>query len=147
MLGQIKSAMERGHEGRCPPRKQRKRVVVEMKVQEVEIRRSPTNLLEHREMQGIRVAHIAVQSQRARPAWHELCRCVRVTAGEQRDVVTERDELLSEPGDDPFGTTIELGRDSLGQWSNLRNSHSHDLSLSVSVYKARPRGIGDALQT
>src|SRR6266446_8937087 len=68
MLRQVESAMERGDEWRRLTGKQRERIVIEMKVQHIEIMSPLANSLEHGHMQRIRVADRAVQTQCLRPA-------------------------------------------------------------------------------
>ena len=50
----------------------------------------------------------AIEPQRARPERLELRRGARIAAGEQRDVVAERDQFLGQPMNHAFGAAIQL---------------------------------------
>src|SRR4051812_848274 len=119
MLGEIEPAVQGGEERRRLAREQRERIVVEVKMQEVEFAGLAADLLEHRDMQRVGIADRTVEAQRARPVGLQFRRGLRVSAGKQRDVVTERDELFDEPVYDAFGSAVELGRNRLGQGSDL----------------------------
>src|SRR5579884_3503918 len=47
MFGQVQASVQSGHERRCLPREQRKRIVIEVKVKEVELGRAPIDALQH----------------------------------------------------------------------------------------------------
>src|SRR5438874_8091203 len=49
----------------------------------------------------------------------------RVTTSEERDLVTLVDQLLSEVGYNPFGTTVILRRYALKKRCHLSNSHNN----------------------
>src|SRR5262249_17637388 len=51
----------------------------------------------------------------------------RVTAAEQRHVVTERDQLLDEPVHHPLSSAVEFWRYCFGQWSHLGDTHGCSL--------------------
>src|SRR5262249_54515208 len=62
-------------------------------------------------------------------------------AGKQRDIVTQRDELLTQPRDHTFGTTIQLGRHSFGEvtmTSTLRRTNSATTSAKRSSRPLAP---------
>src|SRR6516165_3994190 len=67
VLRQVESAMERGDEWCRLTGKQGKRIVIEMKVQQIEIMSPLANSLEHGDMQRIRVVDRAVKTQCLRP--------------------------------------------------------------------------------
>jgi hypothetical protein len=127
MLRQVEASMQGRHERRGLPAKQRERVVVEMEMQEVEVGRLPADLLQHHHMQGTRVANGPIEPQRSGPYRPELGGRDGIAAGEQRDIVPERDQLLGQPGDYPFRSAIELGRNGLGQRGDLRDAHGSTL--------------------
>ena len=116
--------MQRGDERRRLAGKQRERIVVEMEVQDIELLCLSTHALQHGHVQRVGVAHRAVETQRLRPHRLELCRRPGIPAREQRDVMAERDQLLGQPGDHPFGAAIQPGRNRLGQRRYLRNMHA-----------------------
>src|SRR5262249_25285169 len=67
VLRQVESAMERGDEWCRLTRKQGKRIVIEMKVQQIEIMSPLANSLEHGDMQRIRGADRAFKTKCIRP--------------------------------------------------------------------------------
>src|SRR3954467_3879629 len=81
--------------------------------------------LEHFHMQRIGITNRSVKAQRFRPAGVQFGGGLRVAAGEQRDLVSLGDELLSQPMDDAFSATIKLGWDGFSQRSHLRNAHRY----------------------
>src|SRR5947209_18743503 len=123
MFGQIEPAVQRGDEWGRLAREQREWIVIEMKVQKIELVGAPPHVLQHVQVQRERVADRAVEAQRARREWLKLGRRARIAAGEQRDLVPERDEFLDEPVNDPFGSAVKPGRNGLRQRGNLRNVH------------------------
>jgi hypothetical protein len=48
---------------------------------------------------------------------------LRITAGEQGDVVPKLDQFVDQPRHDAFGAAVELGRNALGQGGDLGNAH------------------------
>ncbi len=72
VFGKIKPAMQRRDERRRLPREQREWIVIEVKVQKIEVIRLAPHLLQHRHVQRVRIADGAVQSQRSRPARFEV---------------------------------------------------------------------------
>ena len=82
------------------------------------------------DMRGEVVAHSRVEAQRAGPDRFELGRGDAVAAGEQRDVVAERDQLVAQIGDDPFGAAVKLGRHGFHQRGDLGDLH---VTLALAV--------------
>src|SRR5262249_21759250 len=103
-----------------------------MEVEEIELLviAFPAHPLEHDHMQRIGITHRAVEAQRLRPRRLQSARGLRGAAGEQCDVVPERDEFLGQPVHHPLGAAIKLGWNSLRQRSNLRDAH-----LTTSFYR------------
>ena len=89
VLGQIEAAVQSRDEGRRLAREQRKRIVVQMEMHDVEVVGLAPNLLQHRHVQSHRVPNRTVETQSARPDCFELRGGVGISAGEQRDVVSE----------------------------------------------------------
>ena len=89
--------MERGDERGRLTGKQREWIVIEMKVQQIEIMSLLANSLEHGHMQRIRVADRAIQTQCLRPTYFESGRCLRITACEQDHLMPKRDQFVREP--------------------------------------------------
>src|SRR6185437_2526840 len=67
MLGQVETAVQSRNEWRRLPREQRERVVVEVKVQDVEVQRASTDKFEHRSVKRKRIADRPIVPQCARP--------------------------------------------------------------------------------
>jgi hypothetical protein len=86
-----------------------------MEMQDVKILSPPAHLLKHRDMQAIGIADRAVEAQRARPDRLKPRGGAVIAAGKQRDIVAQSYELLREPGDHAFGTTIQLRRNSFSE--------------------------------
>src|SRR5262249_42310249 len=80
--------------------KQGKRIIIEMKVQQIELVSPLANALEHGHVQRIRVADRAVQTQCLRPTCLQLGGGLRIAAREQDDVMSERNELVGQPRND-----------------------------------------------
>ena len=89
MLRQVKSAMEPGHKWCGLTGKQGERIVIEMKVQQIEIVSPLANSLEHGDVQCIWVADRAVQTQCLRPTWFQVGRSSRIAACEQDHFMPE----------------------------------------------------------
>jgi hypothetical protein len=123
MLGQVEPAMQRRYEGNLLAGKQRERIVVQMEMNEVERIRLLAYALEHQHVQRVRVPHRAVEAQRPRPWRFEPCRSAGVAAGKQCDVMSECNQFLGQPMNDPFGASLQLWRDRFGQRRNLSDVH------------------------
>ena len=93
-------------------------------MQEVELVRTLIDPLQHHHVQRVRIAHRAVEPQSPRPTGFELrAEVTEVAAGEQRDLVSERNQLLGQPRHHAFGPAIELRRNRFRQRCDLRNVH------------------------
>jgi hypothetical protein len=129
VLGKIEPAVQGGQERRRLPLEQRPRIVIQMEMQEVEflVVAFAPDPLQHHHVKRVRIAHRAVEAQGLGPRCIEFRRSLGVTAGEQRDVVSQCDKFLGQPVDHPFGSAIQFGWNSLRQRSNLRDAHSTSL--------------------
>src|SRR5215470_1701468 len=134
MLREVKPAMQSGHERDRLAGKQRKRIIVQMEMKEIEFVRSPPHPLQHQHMQCVGISHRSVQAQRPRPRRLKPCRGARVRAGVQCDIMSEGNEFLGQPINDPLSSAIQLRRDGFGQRRNLS-----DLHLTQAPYFAAPR--------
>jgi hypothetical protein len=125
VLWKVQPAVQRGQERRRLPAEQRPRIIIEMEVQEVEflIVAFLPHALQHHHVQRVGIADGSVEAQRLRPGRIEFCRRLRVAAGEQRDVVSQRYEFLGQPVHHPFGAAVEFGWNSLRQRRDLRDAH------------------------
>jgi hypothetical protein len=97
MLRQIQSSVQRGDEWCREPGKEGEGIVVEVEVEDVELVGALSDGFEHRHVQRVRIAHLAVETQCTRPARHECSLGHGVAAGEQRHVVAEFDERFRQP--------------------------------------------------
>src|SRR5262245_19964850 len=124
VLRQVESAMERGDEWYRLTGKQGKWIVIKMKVQQIEIMSPLANSLEHGDMQRIRVADRAVQTQCLRPTWLQVGRGLRIAAREQDNVMSERNQFVGQPRNNALGASIKLRRNGLSQRGYLRDLHA-----------------------
>src|SRR5690242_5128441 len=108
-----------------------------MEMQDVKILSPPAHLLKHSDMQAIGIPDRTVEAQRARPDRLKLRRGAGIAAGKQRDIVAQPHELLREPGDHAFSTTIELRRNSFSERRYLRNTHG--ISDTSAHFRTRAR--------
>src|SRR5262245_24571197 len=92
-------------------------------------------------MQRVGIADRSVKAERSRPKGVELCRRAGVSACKQRYIVTERNQFLNEPINNPLRSAIELGRNGFGQRGNLGNQHGMDL-LTLSANSPQAPTIG-----
>src|SRR5262249_41212582 len=104
--------------------KQGKRIVIEMKVQQIEIMSPLANSLEHGDMQRIRVADRAVKTQCLRPTCLQVGRGLRIAAREQNNVMSECNQFVGQPRNNALGASIKLRRDGLSQRGYLRDLHA-----------------------
>jgi hypothetical protein len=77
------------------------------------------NVGEHRELQESTELLLTRQPQRLWTSRMQLGAGLRVASREQRHVMAAVYEFLGDVGNDAFGAAVELGRDTLVQWSNL----------------------------
>ena len=123
MLGQIKAAVQSGGEWRRLPGKQGERIIVEMKMQKIELAGTLIDALEHQHVQRVGIADRTIEPQCTRPYGFEPRRGDGIPAGEERYFVAECDQFLREPRHDALGSPIKLGRDRLRQGCDLGNMH------------------------
>src|SRR5262245_8539834 len=105
-------------------------------VQQIEIMSSLANSLEHGDMQRIRVADRAVQTQCLRPTWLQVGRGLRIAAREQDNVMSERNQLVGQPRNNALGASIKLRRNGLSQRGYLRDLHAQSC-LEIRLGSAR----------
>src|SRR5262249_51955572 len=139
MLGQVEAAMQGRDEGGRLPRKQRKRVIVQVEMEDVEMVGSAPDLLQHRHVQSHRIPHRTVEAKRPRPDRFEASGGVGIAAGEQGHVVPEGDEFLGQPRNNPLSTTVQLRGYGLGQRRYLRDTHAYSWCRSPSPAELRAR--------
>ncbi|GAB6845543.1 hypothetical protein JCM2811A_45450 [Methylorubrum rhodinum] len=78
--------------------------------------------MQHREVTGGVVA-VAEKAQAFRMAGGKLGRRLRITAGEQRHVVTLTNQFFRDPRHDALGAAVELRRNSFRERGYLGNAH------------------------
>ena len=131
MLGQVEPAVQGRDKRRRLSRQQRERVIVKVKVDDIKFA-----------VRGGR----PVRSYRYAARWDRaLCRqaasargqiearfaeVIGIAAGEQRNIMAERDEFLGQPGDDALGAAIEASAARLRSTAQLERS---SLSFSWST--------------
>src|SRR6516164_439737 len=92
----ILPAMRRGEGALRYVTKQRKMELIDVEVEDVEIVDEFVHPVEHEHVIRNGVAHVRIQPQRLRDARHQVGGRYRVSAREQRHVVTEAGELISQ---------------------------------------------------
>ena len=123
VLGQVQTAMQRGHGAIDEVADERKMQDVDVKMQNVELVRDRAHLIEHHDMVGDRILDARIQTQGGLAERLEPGRRAGVAAGEQSHVVALPDQLLRQVGDDPFRAPIEPRRAALEERSDLGNLH------------------------
>jgi hypothetical protein len=83
-----------GAVGNCPENWEMK--LVDMEVQDIEIARAITDPVEHKHVIGDWIENFGSKPQRQRGATYQLAPGDRITAGKQRNVVAQPDQLFSE---------------------------------------------------
>ena len=96
---------------------------VNVKVQDVELRGHPADLVEHDEMVRDRTSYGGIKTKGLFTAGLKSSGCDRVAAGEESDVVTLPDQFLGEIGDHALSSPIQLGWAALDQRCYLSDLH------------------------
>ena len=96
-----------------------------MEVQKVElfIVAFPPHALQHHHVQGVGIAHGAVEAQRLWPRCVEFRRRLGIATGKEGNVVSQRNQFFGQPVHDPFGAAVQFRGNSLRQRGNLRDAH------------------------
>ena len=122
-IGQILAAVQRGDGAARDRPEQRKLELVDMEVQYVEFVGALADAIEHQHVIGNGIANAGVEPQRLGHAGNEIGRRDRIAAREQRDVMAERHQLLSQVRDDALGAAIEPWGNAFDQRRDLRDFH------------------------
>src|SRR5919204_5728726 len=96
-----------GQKWHSETREQGKVQPVEMSVDNVEFCAPARDGLEQSGNGGDWIGAGPPESKRSRPHRNELCPSLGVAACKERHLVTERNKLLDQPGDHPFGAAVE----------------------------------------
>ncbi len=131
----VEATMQGGHGPVGERLEHRKVQQVEMEVQQIELRSSALDLMQHAQVCGeIGFPCRRVESYRLIPNRNQPGSGARIRGGEQSHVVPQGDEGIAKMRDHPFGAAIELGRYRLIERSNLSNLHgAHDLFEAVFI--------------
>ena len=124
-IGQILAAVQRGDGAARDRPEQREMKLVDVEVQDVEFVGALAHAIEHQHVIGDRIADAGVEPQRLRHAGHQIGRRDRIAAREQRDLVAERHQLLSQIGDDPLGAAVKPWGNAFDQRRDLRDFHQY----------------------
>ena len=95
----------------------------DVSVNDIELRCLFCHVGKQRGASSGRVVLGAAQPLGARNRRHELCAGDRVTAGEQRDLMTPIKQLFGQPVDHALGPAVELRRHALCERGDLRDTH------------------------
>jgi hypothetical protein len=130
-IGQVETTVHGRHGSPGERARQREMKIVDMEMQDVELIRPSSHLIERDHIVGERVEDARIEAERLPAASDELGRCNRIAAREQGHLVALPDKLIAEIGDDTFGAAVEPGRHALDQGRNLRDSHSIQTSEDI----------------
>ena len=97
---------------------------VDVEMQDVELPRTASHFVEHRQVRGdVGFQRCGVQPDRALTDRYQPGGGVRIRGGEQRDVMAELHQCITENRDDSFGATVKLGGDGFCERRDLGNVH------------------------
>ncbi len=122
-LGRIEPPVQGGQGGRPDPSEQREDHVVEMEMEDVESLGGLRHALQHQMIGRQPVADAAIEPQPLPTHRRQAGARQRIAAGEEGDVVAQRDELLGQTRHDPLRAAVEFRRHGLVEGGNLGNSH------------------------
>src|SRR5262249_9038193 len=91
--------------------KDREMQLIGMKMKDIELRCHAAQLGKHQQMVGNGIAHAGVLAERLRATRHESSGGDRLTASEERHIVTLRYQFLSEVRNDSSSSAMEPRRD------------------------------------
>jgi hypothetical protein len=94
-----------------------------MGMDNVEFPRPLGETLQHHGIGKHRVEVALIEPEGLRPAGFKLGARLRIPGCKQGDVVPQSHQLFRQPKDYTFSTTVQLGRDGLGQWRDLCDAH------------------------
>jgi hypothetical protein len=120
---QIETPVTRGEERHAKPAEQRQLQPIDMAVDHIEAAGTLGKHFERRGRRANGIAARAAEPQRPRNDRHQSRGCLGVAGREQGHLVAACHELFGQPGNNTFGTAIELWRHTLGQRRDLGNAH------------------------
>src|SRR5580704_19109760 len=124
--------MQRRQERRLLAAEQGEREVVGMEVQHIELVGAAIDQLHHAHIDRNPVDDGWVQAQRLLTHRLQLGRGDRITAGEQRDIVTHGNQFFSQRVYNALCATVQLGRHRLEEGRDLSDTHEYGPGSSMS---------------
>ena len=121
---QVQPSVHGREERHTKPAEQREMPPVDVRVDDVEILGPLRNRLQQDGTDGTRIGALSSKAKRARPDRVKLAARPRIAAREQRNVVSEFDQFVDQPGDHPLRPAVELRRHAFGQRSDLGDAHN-----------------------
>src|SRR5271155_2876303 len=97
--------------------------VVDMRVNQVEVRRLAEYVLHHQDVMRQRIFTLWIEPQGGGTSRHQTRCGDGITAGEQSDIMPQANELFGEPGHNSFSATVQTGWNALVKRRYLCNSH------------------------
>lgn len=97
--------------------------VVGVEVKEVELGRPAEHLLHHAHVVRQGIDAVLVRAERAGNHRHQAGRRLRVSAGEERDLVSLAHQRFHQPVHHALGASIAVGRDALVQGGDDSDAH------------------------
>ena len=116
---------------------------VNVKVQDVELRGHPADLVEHDEMVGNRISYGGIKTKGLFTADLKSSGGDRVAAGEESHVVTLPDQFLGEIGNHALSSPVQLGWAAFHQRCYLSDLHGFPEGLQLRIYSVNSAG-GDS---
>lgn len=97
--------------------------IVEMKMNQVEIRSFPKYILGHDGVMCYGILALRIEPERPGADRHEPGIRYRIAAGEQRHIMAQTHQFLRKPGHDTLGASIQNGWNTFEKRCYLRDSH------------------------
>jgi hypothetical protein len=120
---QIEPSVHRREEGHAGAAEQWQMQPVDVRVHDVEICDPLRERLEQSGAGGRGIGGGPAEAERAGPDRMQIPTRAGISAGEQRHLVAQADELVDQPRDHPLCPAVKLGRNALGQGRDLGNPH------------------------
>ena len=122
-VGDVETAVQRGHVWDALSYRQGKVQVVDMKMEEVKSRCLPKHVLEQHHAMRQLIYTLLIQAQRTRTGGDQVRLRDRIAAGKQGHLMALTDEFLRQIGDNTFSATVTLGWHAFEEGSDLRDLH------------------------
>src|ERR1700746_1339365 len=114
---------------RCPNSSQERKVqVISVKMKNIELLGLLNHQFQHSDVMSGRILDLfALQTQGGPRHGHKSCRCLRIAAGKERDLMTQSYQFLGQVRNNTLCSAIEVRRNTFKERSNLSNFHSKRL--------------------